>query len=292
MLGRILKGYRIVEKIRDGSVGTVYKVMGQDRKIYALKMLSLKNAKLSTKRYQFSREAKVAQKLDHPYIIKVFRYYKVSPQPFFVMEYFESENLRYSMWHLPERVYRKEFLILAQVAQALEFVHQNNIVHCDIKPENVLINKRAQIRLIDFSIAQTKRTWIEKVIGSFIHGRSTGTPLYISPEQIKGTRVDYRADIYSFGVLMYELLTKRPPFIGTSEKSILNKHLTQPPPPLKQFVKTISSEIEEFVLMLLEKEPDKRPSSMSDVINFLSAWVDKKTTIIRKQVAEPRKWSI
>jgi len=283
MIGQLLKGYQIVEKIKDGSVGTVWKAQSPKGQTVALKQISAKNGKIPDKVKQFKKEATLTQKLNHKGIIKVLEYLEHDTQPCFVMEYFESENLKYAMWHQPERVHKYEFRILRQIAEALDYIHGQGVIHKDLKPENVLINERSEIRLIDFSLGQSK---MDRVLQ--FGKRVEGTPLYMAPEQIQGAKCDARSDIYSFGVLMYELLTKRPPFLGTTEQALLEKHVKEAPPSMKIHVKTLSSDLDAVVLKMLAKRREDRFPDMTSVILELSRW-EKKDTVIRLRQVEPAK---
>ncbi len=283
MIGQILKGYQIIEKIKDGSVGTVWKAINSRKQEIAIKQISEKNARRSQKLRQFKREATLTRKLVHPGIVRVYEYVDDVALPFFAMEYFPSENLKYAMWHLPDRIYKYEFYILRQIAEALAYAHNGGIVHRDVKPENILVPAESEVRLIDFSLA--KGRW-----GRFLQfgRRVEGTPLYMSPEQIQGRRCDARSDIYSFGVLMYELLTKRPPFLGTTEKALLEKHVKEPPPSMRTFVKTIYPEIDALCARMLSKKPEDRFADMTSIIYELNRW-ERKDTIVRLRQVEPAK---
>ncbi len=283
MIGQILRGYQIVEKIKDGSVGTVWRATNSRNETFAIKQISQKNAARGDKVKQFKREATLTQELKHPGIIKVYDYVDHGSQPFFVMEYFESENLKYAMWHLPERVYKYEFHILRQIAEALSYLHGKGIIHKDLKPENVLVDARSSVRLIDFSLAQTK---MDRMLQ--FGRRVEGTPLYMAPEQVQGKKCDNRSDIYSFGVMMYELLTKRPPFLGTTPAALLEKHIREPATPMKHIVKTIAPELDQVVLRMLAKKPEDRYQDMASVLFELSKW-EKKDTVIRLRQVEPAK---
>ena len=278
-----LKDYKIVEKIKDGSVGAVYRATHPRYKTIAIKVLHPKHVGIARKIRRFRKEAQLGARFRHANIIKVYEYVNVKPQPFFSMEYFDSEELKYAMWHLTERVHTYEFYILRQVAQALEFIHRQGIIHKDLKPENVLVGRDSKIRLIDFSLGQSK---VDRLLQ---FGRRTeGTPLYMAPEQIQGVRCDPRTDIYAFGILIYELLAKRPPFLGTTERNLLEKHVKEPPPPIRKFVKTLAPELEAFIARLLSKRREDRPQSMTDVIFELSRW-EKKDTVVRLKQVEPAK---
>ncbi|HVE39368.1 MAG TPA: serine/threonine-protein kinase [Planctomycetota bacterium] len=276
-----LKGYMVIDKIKDGSVGTVWRGVNSQKKTFALKQIALKNANDSSKMRAFEKEANLTKKLSHPNIIRVYDYVDAKPQPFFVMEFFESENLKYAMAHVPERVVKKEFQILMGVADALAYVHAQGIVHKDIKPENVLINSRSEVRLIDFSLAQTK--WDRLLqFGKKIEG----TPLYMAPEQIRGERCDARSDMYSFGVMMYEMLAKRPLFMADSHEKVLQKHLNDAPIPLSAILPTVSRDIDAFVLRLLAKKSEHRYADMTTVMQELSRWNKCDTVMRMRQVVD------
>jgi len=276
-----LKGYLVIDKIKDGSVGTVWRGVNSAKKEFALKQIALKKANDSGLLRQFEKEAILTKKLSHPNIIKVFDYVDVKPQPFFVMEFFESENLKYAMAHMPERVHKKEFQILMAIADALAYVHAQGIVHKDIKPENVLINGRCDVRLIDFSLAQTK--WDRMLqFGK----RIEGTPLYMAPEQIRGERCDARTDMYSFGVMMYEMMAKRPLFMADSPDKILQRHLTESPIPLSAILPTASRDLDAFLLRLLAKKPENRFPDMATVMQELSRWNKCDTVVRMRQVVD------
>ncbi len=279
MIGQILKGYRFVDKIKSGSVGTVWRVTNDSNQVFALKVISEKNAVIPRKLRQFHREATLTRKLIHPHIIRVYEYVDSFKQPFFVMEYFPSENLKHCLGHHPGRVYTREFYILRQVAEALMYVHSHGIIHKDLKPENVLVSETSDIRLIDFSMGQTR---MDRLFQFF--RRSEGTPTYMSPEQVQGRRCDTRTDIYSFGVMTYELLAKRPPFVATTEQALLEKQLREDPPPMRTFVKTISPHLEKFCARLLAKRREDRFPDMSAVLHELSKWEKQDTEVRSRQV--------
>ncbi|HEX7897988.1 MAG TPA: serine/threonine-protein kinase [Planctomycetota bacterium] len=273
------RGYMVQDKVKDGSVGSVYRVTDSKGRVVALKQLFAKVGNDSRKLKQFRKEFDVQGQLDHPAIIKVFDYVKMPPTDFFTMEYFESESLKYTMFHFPKRVHKREFWILRQLAEALEHVHSKDILHKDIKPENVLVDAKGDIRLIDFSLCQTKwDRWLQ--FGKKVEG----TPLYMAPEQILGKRCDHRTDIYAFGLLAYELLTKRLPFKGKDQDEIMHGHLHRSPPSMRSHIPTLSPELDGFVLRLLEKDPARRYPDMTSVIRELTKWEKTDTVLRMKQV--------
>ena len=282
MTGTSLKGYLLQEKIRDGSVGTVWRATDAKQQVVAIKQMSAAAAADPEKIKAFEKEASLTQKLAHKSIIKVVEMLDCSP-PAFVMEYFESENLKYTLWNMPQRIVKHEFRILRQVADALAFVHSQGVVHKDIKPENVLVNAKQEARLIDFSLAQTK---MDRMLQ--FSRRVEGTPLYMAPEQIRGEKCDARADVYSFGVMTFEILTRRPPFIGTTHQAIADKHLKEPAPSMRSFVPTLDSALDAIVLKMLSKKKEDRWDSMTVVLYELSKW-EKKDTVVRIRQLGPIK---
>ena len=282
MIGTSIKGYQIQAKIKEGSVGTVWRVINSKQQVFALKQMSAKNAADGDQVKQFEKEASLTQKLAHKSIIKVVEMLDCSP-PAFVMELFESDNLKYALWNTPERIVKHEFKILRQVADALSFVHGQGVVHKDIKPENVLVNQKQEARLIDFSLAQTK---MDRMLQ--FSKRVEGTPLYMAPEQIRGEKVDPRADVYSFGVMTYEILTRRPPFLGTTQQALLDKHLKEPAPSMRTWVPTLDTALDAIVLKMLAKKKEDRWDTMTTVLYELSKW-EKKDTVIRVRQLGPIK---
>ncbi len=276
-----LKGYRVEEKIKDGSVGTVWRVTNSKLETLALKQISEENARDSKKIGQFKREYSVTRGLEHPHVIRVYDYVPLHPQHFFTMEYFESESLKYAMFHAPESVEGREFTILRELAQALQYVHSKGIIHKDLKPENVLVSASGDIRLIDFSLSQTK--WDRLLqFGKKVQG----TPMYMPPEQVRGEKCDERTDVYAFGLIAYELLAKKPPFQTTDQYKLMDAHLRETPPPLKTHQATIAPDLELFVLRMLQKSPERRPQSMTEVVFELSKW-EKKDTVVRRRQIRP-----
>lgn len=282
MIGSIVKGYQVLDKVKDGSVGTVWRAQDSRGRIVALKQLAAKHGAVACKVQAFEREARITARFDHPGIIKILEYVPCRPQPFFVMEYFESENLKFSMMRLPERVDGREFAILSQVARALAHVHSKGIVHRDVKPENVLVSASSETRLIDFSLALTRMDRLLR-----FGRRPEGTPQYMSPEQVQGKAGDERSDVYSFGVMAYELLAKVPPITASSQQALLEKHLRETPPPMRTHVPTIAQDLDRFIMTLLSKDPARRPPHMAVVVAELARW-ERKDTVMRRRQAVRR----
>lgn len=255
-----LKGYLIHEKVKDGSVGTVWRATNGSNREFALKQLAPQHARNAKKRREFRREATLTRTLVHPGVIRVHDYVPMEPQPFFVMEYFESENLKAAIHGRRDLIRGRECGILRQIAEALDFVHSRGIVHRDVKPENVLVSESGDVRLIDFSLAQTR--W-DRLLQ---FGRRTeGTPLYMAPEQVRGEKCDARTDVYGLGALAFELFAKRPPFTAPSEAKVLEAHVREKPRPPSAFVRGLPPEVDRLILRMLSKRRDDRPADLTEV---------------------------
>lgn len=264
MIGHKVEGYNIVDKIKEGSVGEIW-LAGKDNQMYALKMLFEKHCDNADKRRRFKREARIARGLSHKNVIRTYEYYEGPPRPFYVMEYFPSENLKRHILDQSPVLNRQRFKILRQTCEAIAYIHSHGVIHRDLKPENLLVNEEGIVKLIDFSIAQTR--W-DRIIGMFGQ-KISGSPSYMAPEQIQNRAADYRTDYYSLGVLAFELLAGRLPYTGPSMQAVFEKHLKEKPPSIRQADPKVPQEIDQIIQALMHKAPEKRPASLSDIIYAL-----------------------
>lgn len=264
MIGKVLHGYNVVDRIKDGSVGSIW-LAGKGGKMYALKMIFERHLRSREKRRRFRREARIARGLEHPCVIRTFDYYEGPPRPFYAMEYFPSENLKHYILYEPEFLEGRRLTIFRQICEALRYIHRKGIVHRDLKPENVLVGRNGSIRLIDFSIAQTKFGRVLEVFGR----NACGTPTYMSPEQISRGVVGPRSDYYSLGVVAFELFTGKPPFAAPSMQALFEKHLKEPVPSARSLSKSVPNDIDRIVQALMQKNPNQRPATLEDIIYLI-----------------------
>jgi serine/threonine-protein kinase len=276
LIGQELNGYKVLDKVKDGSVGSIY-MAGKDSKLFALKMLFDKHMPNPEKRSRFKREAKVASSLDHKNVIKTYEYYDGPPRPFFVMEFFPSENLKFIEAHQPQRLEKTRYGILRRIGEGLQYCHSQGIVHRDIKPENVLIGENFEVKLIDFSIATTK---MDRLL-SFLTQKAAGSPSYMAPEQILNKKTDQRADIYAFGILAYELLSGQLPFNGKSMQEVFEKHCKATARPIRELNPQVPPEVAELLPSLMEKDPEKRPGDLRQAIYIIG----KREATVTKRLA-------
>lgn len=284
MIGSILNGYKVEARLRETGQGTLYRAIDESGTLAAIFVLSEAASARPERRKAFLTGARTALDLRHPNILKVIEVNDGDPFPYAIQELFESEDLKVTLWTRRDRIAGQEFYILRQVAAALRHCHDHGIIHGDIKPENILVGERATTKLTGFSLAQSAGSKIFKALFS---RPVAGSPLYMSPEQIQKKPLDPASDVYSFGVVAYEVLTKRPPFLGTTPESIQDKHLSQLPPPMSNYLESPDSALESLLGRMLAKKPGERPMDWTQIIFELTNW-ERKATQIRTLSTAPR----
>ena len=249
-VAKLFPQLEIIELLGKGGMGAVYKARqpGLDR-IVALKILPPQTARGPGFIERFNREARALAKLNHPNIVGVYEFGQVNGLPFFVMEYVDGLNLR-QLEQAGKLSPREALQIVPQICEALQFAHDEGIVHRDIKPENILLDKRGRVKIADFGIAKMLGHAPEVAITET--GGAIGTPHYMAPEQMeKPTTVDHRADIFSLGVVFYEMLTGELP-------------LGRFGPPSSRKVE-VDVRLDDVVLRALERDPELRYQHASQV---------------------------
>lgn len=203
---------------------------------------------------RFQREQEIGEKLDHPGVMKVFSNGDRS-QIYMVMEWVEGRLLRQILNEQKKLPVERAVRITLGILDALEYIHSQGVVHRDLKPENIMVDENDNIKLIDFGIASnagSRRLTFAKF------SQTMGTPDYISPEQVKGKRGDGRSDLYSVGVMFYEMLTGKVPFQGPNPFAIMNDRLLNNPIPPREVAPELSPQIQEIIYRALERDPNKR----------------------------------
>lgn len=266
MSSRLLSGrYELLEKIGDGGMAVVYK--GKDRllnRFIAIKILRPEFTKDASFVENFKRESQAAAGLSHPNIVSVYDVGKEGNINYIVMELVEGKNLSTIIAEEAPLDYRRVIDLTKQVASALRIAHKNKIIHRDVKPHNIMVTSDGVAKLADFGIAKAVNdatlSTNSKVIGS-VH--------YFSPEQARGNYVDERSDIYSLGIVMYEMLTGRVPFDGDNPVSIALKHINEEIVPSHEYVDGIPPALERAVLKATNKFQTNRFNSADELIEEL-----------------------
>ena len=277
--GQMLSHYRLVEKIGEGGMGYVYKAL--DTKLnrhVAIKLLTPDVTTDQERRLRFRREAQAAAALDHPHIAVIHEVGEHEGTLFIVMQYLEGQPLGKLVGQRPLPL--KEWLRLAMpIAEGLSHAHKHGIVHRDLKPDNVMITKEGQVKLLDFGLAKLMEPEalpgggdeeLNSRLATFSReltraGKVMGTMAYMSPEQARGHPVDHRSDLFSFGVMLYEMASGERPFKGKSEVESLHATIAQDPLPLSQHTGGIPAEVERVVRKAMEKEPERRYQDAADL---------------------------
>jgi serine/threonine protein kinase len=266
----VIGGYRRMSIMQTGQNSEVWQVCDvvTQRQIAAMKLLLPEREHDRAQQRAMKHESRIGLMLQHPKIIRTIKFGKDKHIVFILMEYFPSLNLKL-------RLMRKQYddfirpklrSILMQIAQALEYMHSLKWVHRDVKPDNILVDSIGNVKLIDFALAVKSASAFAKKFGR--RGVTAGTRSYMSPEQIRGRPVDIRADIYSFGVLTYEIVAGRLPFVGQSASDLLRKHIFEAPPPIDK-ARKVTPDFEKLLHKLLAKKEEDRIQTMSDFMKEL-----------------------
>jgi len=209
-------------------------------------------------------EYAVGRTLKHPQIIEMFSLGNDRGIPYLVVEWFSAPNLKQRLNAGIEKIAYMLPKIVESSAEALGYLHKMGWVHRDVKPDNFLINDEGAIKLIDFALARKQKS---RLMEFFSRGNKVqGTRSYMAPEQIRGKAQDPRADIYSFGCVLHELISGKPPFTGINSNDLLMKHLRVPPPPLEAFNSNVTPEFAQLIRKCMSKNPGARPNTMQDFL--------------------------
>jgi len=265
--GQMLGPYRIISQIGKGGMATVYKAYqaSVDRYV-AVKVLPSQLAESHEFTARFQQEARIVAKLEHPHILPVFDYGESDGIAYFVMRYLETGTLKDRMEAGRPLPLDEIDRIFTQLADALSYAHGHGIVHRDLKPANALIDSQGNIFLTDFGIARLLESASPRLTQT---DAIMGTPAYISPEQAQSQPVDQRSDIYSLGIILYEMATGGVPFVADTPLAVLFKHITDPLPLPSLVRPDMPASIEQVLLKALAKDPQDRFVSTAD---FVAAW--------------------
>jgi len=260
------KRYQIQKLIGRGGMGSVYEVQDQqENRILALKILNL-SAVEDDSEQRFMREFEMLSKMNHPTVLKVYNWGRYEDQLYFVSEFISGRDLKSEIKTRGPWPAEEAAKLTAVVADALAVAHSMGIVHRDIKPHNIMIANDGSVRLLDFGVARKTGAGMETLTKT---GMIVGTPEYMSPEQFGTHRVTERSDIYSLGVVLFELLTGQIPFGGETPIVIAMKVIQQPAVPPQSVRKDIPEWIDRIVLKCMEKEPQNRYLSAAQLAEDL-----------------------
>lgn len=287
MIGQSVAHYRIIEKLGEGGMGEVF--LADDTKLerrVALKFLPQSLTKNPEARQRLIREAKAASKLNHPNILTIYAVESVDDRDFIAMEYVNGQDL--GGYLTSHSLSNEEKLGLAvQIAEGLGKAHTAGVIHRDIKPSNVLVDEDGRPRLLDFGLAT-----FEGAVRLTQTGSTVGTAAYMSPEQASGRDCDHRSDLFSLGVVLYEMVADRLPFQGAHNAALMYAIVNEDPQPLARFVTGVSDDLQRVISKCLSKHPGERYQSTADLVSDLRRMVrlsasggEQATTARRKMLA-------
>jgi serine/threonine-protein kinase len=284
--------YQIIEELGRGGMGVVYKA--EDTKLkrtVALKFLPPELTHIPDVKERFMREAQAAAALDHPNICTVYEFDEAEEKTFISMAYVEGQSLREKIKSGPLEL-DEALRIAVQITEGLQKAHKNGVIHRDIKSANIMLTEEGQAKIMDFGLARmTGQTMQTK------EGMVMGTIAYMSPEQARGEEVDHRTDIWSLGVVLYEILSGRQPFKGEQEQAVVYSILNKKPKPITDLRAEIPVSIGQIVNKALEKNPDKRYQQIDeqlDDLKSISAGIvpEEIKARLRKETLRKRKKAI
>jgi serine/threonine protein kinase len=260
--------YQIIEEIGQGGMGKVFKAM--DRELNIVVALKMIKPQLSTDPdivSRFKKELLLAREILHENVIRIHDLGEINGIKYISMNYIQGNSLSEIIQSTGKLTIEKSIDIAKQVCSALDAAHSKGIIHRDLKPQNVMIDKHGKAYVLDFGIARSLHADMDA--GSTQEGIVLGSPYYMSPEQIKGERVDESTDIYSLGVLMYEMVTGRPPFEAENPVALLHLHVDRKPECPSKFNPQIPPKLENIILKCLEKKKKSRYPAVTGVVHDL-----------------------
>jgi len=262
--GEALRGYRLLDKIGEGAFGSVFRaIQPQVEREVAIKAIHAELANQPDFVRRFEREAQLVARLEHPYIVPLYDYWREPDAAYLIMRFLRGGNLEDLLRDGPLDLDRAA-RILDQIGAGLAAAHNQGVVHRDVKPGNVLLDEEGNAYLSDFGIALETGA-PEQTAGTMIRG----TPAYLSPEQIRLEKTSPRSDTYALGVVLYEMLTAEHPFPGTSLNVLLDQHLNQPIPSVRQKRSTVPPAVDAAIARATAKDPQAR---FDDVLEFCAAY--------------------
>ncbi len=274
----VIDGYKIKKKLGHGGMATVYLAVPEKlNRLVAIKILSplaFENPRILKR---FTKEARTLSSLNHPNIVAIYEIGDIQDCHYIVMEYFQDslkERIKKDGNLLPEEALH----IASQIADALFYAHQKNIIHRDVKPDNIMFRQDGTPVILDFGIAKQmdSNTKITRT------GTSIGTPQYMSPEQCNAEKLDGRSDIYSLGVVLYEMLTGRPPYTGDTTMAIINQHLQQDVPLLPN----VLHDFQPIIDRMMAKERKKRVRTRENLHEIIKQLLNANNGRIRVDIPE------
>ncbi|CAG0947186.1 partial serine/threonine protein kinase, bacterial, partial [Anaerolineae bacterium] len=260
IVGESVGQFDIVAYVGQGGMATIFKAYQKNLDRYvALKVIhpTLKNDQSFVAR--LTREAQIVGNLNHPNIVTVYDFIQSESVPFLVLQFIDGKTLK-DVLQEHKLSTREVFEILQPVADALTFAHAHGVLHRDVKPSNIMLDKEGHVYLTDFGLARVERSGES----TMSHDMLIGSPQYLSPEQAKSETVDARTDVYSLGIVLFEMFTGKPPFSAETPYATIMQQINDPPAAARSINPDVPIAIEQVLARALEKDPNKRYASVRD----------------------------
>ncbi|CAB1367630.1 serine/threonine-protein kinase [Denitratisoma oestradiolicum] len=277
--------YEILAELGRGAMGVVYKAADPVlNRIVAIKTINLALDPDERDDYEarFQQEAKAAGSLSHPAIVTIYDLGQSGTLAYMAMEFLDGRELRELISMAQRLPVRQAIAIAAQVAAALAYAHQHGIVHRDIKPANIMVLKDGAVKITDFGIARMRVSEVKTQTGMRL-----GSPKYMSPEQVLGQRVDHRTDIFSLGVVLYEMLTGKSPFGGNSLETLMYQTVHGAPPPPSRINPDVPQMLDLILAKMLEKRPEERYQDAAELAEDLRQCEQQYSLTLTPDAAAP-----
>jgi serine/threonine protein kinase/Tfp pilus assembly protein PilF len=285
MIGKTISHYKILGKLGEGGMGVVYRAHDTKlKRTVALKFLTPQSLGNDEEKARFIQEAQTAAALDHPNICTVYEIDEAEGHTFISMAYIDGQSLKEKIETGPLKI-EESLNIAIQVAEGLQEAYEKGIVHRDIKSANIMFTSKGQAKITDFGLAKLSgQTKLTKT------GTTVGTAAYMSPEQARGEEVDHRTDIWSLGVVLYEMLTGQLPFKGEYEQAVMYSILNENPLSIRKLSPGFSEEVENILFKLLEKEQENRYQYCKEIKTDLQMIIKKPQPIVKKTKQKKEKF--
>ncbi len=280
-----IDSYQLVNCLATGRHTQVWEAsdLSSSRSV-ALKILLPEAFAVRTQKQSMKYEAKVGSQLDHPNIVKVLDCVVNRSHAYIAMELFRANNLKVQLRNDIHSIWLRARKLIESIAEALGHMHTRNWIHRDVKPENILLNKASEARLIDFSLAARPASSFGKMVNRKKKGPVQGTRTYMAPEQIRNMQLTAQTDIYNFGVTIFELITGRPLFRSSNPDDLLMDHLKSTPDPPSVFNENVTPEMDQMVMKMVAKNPKNRQQNIDELLSEFRNVRIFKEEIQEKQV--------